>query len=57
MFLNSTIAKNFHCSKTKCSYFDTFGIALHVRKILKEMIKKSPFLTILFDESLNSDEQ
>ena len=53
MFLNSTIAKIFQLSKTKCGYYINFGVAPYVRKLLKETIEILPFLTILFDESLN----
>ena len=49
MFLYSTIAKNFQLSKTKCGYYINFGVAPYVRKLLKETIEISPFLTILFD--------
>ena len=54
MFLDITTAKNLQLSKTKCSYFVTFGIIPHVRRILKEMIKILPFLAIILSESLNS---
>ena len=53
MFPDSTIAKNFQQSKTNCGYYINFGVAPYVRKLLKETIEISPFLIILFDESLN----
>ena len=53
MFLDSTIAKNFQLSKTKCGYYIYFGVAPYVRKLLKETIEISRFLTILSNESLN----
>ena len=52
-FLDSTIAKNFQLSKTKCGYYINFGVAPYIRKLLKETIEISSFLTILFDESLD----
>ena len=52
-FLDSTIAKNFQLSKTKCGYYINFGVASYIRKLLKEAIEIPLFLTILFDESLD----
>ena len=53
MFPDSTIAKNFQLSKAKCGYYINFVVAPYVRKLLKGTINNSPFLAILFDESLN----
>ena len=47
------MTKNFQLSKAKCGYYINFGVAPYVRKLLKETIETSPFLTILLDESLN----
>ena len=52
-FPDSTTAKNFQLSKTKFGYCINFGVASYFRKLLKEAIEISPFLTILFAESLN----
>ena len=53
MFPDSEIARKFQMSKTKIGYFITFGIAPYFKQILLEEIKKSPFYSVLFDESLN----
>ena len=53
MFRDRTIAKNFQLSKTKCGYYINFGVTPYARKLIKETIEISPFLTILFNENLD----
>ena len=52
MFSESSIAKKCQMSNTKMSYFVNFGSADYfVRKVL-ELVKKSAFYSLSFDESL-----
>ena len=53
MFPDSEITKVFTMSKTKCAYYINFGLAPYFREELLHDIKKSPFYTVLFDESMN----
>ena len=53
MFSDSDIAKTFQMSKTKVSYVIIFGLADYFYNNLIPLVKKSPFYSLLFDESLN----
>ena len=53
MFNDSEVARVFSLSKTKCGYYINFGIAPYYRDILIGDIRKSPYYTVLFDETLN----
>ena len=53
MFSDSDIAKKFQMSKIKVSYVIIFGLAYYFCNSLITLVKKSPFYTLLFDESLN----
>ena len=53
LFPDSDIAQSFKMSKTKVSYMIVYGIAEYFRCSLLSQLKKSPFFTPLFDESLN----
>ena len=53
MFPDSCIAKKFAMSKTKCAYCINYGLAPFYKEKLLSEIKKSPYYTIMFDESLN----
>lgn len=54
MFPDSSIAKDFKLSESKCKYMTVFGLGPFVQGILKDYIKKScSHYVILFDESLN----
>ena len=53
LFPDSDIAQNFKMSKTKVSYMTVYGIAEYFHRRLFSQLKKSPFFTPLFDESLN----
>ena len=53
MFPDSDVAQTFELSKTKCGYYINFGLAPYYRHILNEDIKRSPFYTAIFDETLN----
>ena len=44
---------SFALSKTKCSYYFAYGLAPFYKKNLIADIKKSPYYTLLFDESMN----
>ncbi|XP_022245958.1 uncharacterized protein LOC111086627 [Limulus polyphemus] len=52
MFPDSSIAKGFQLSKTKCRYMTVFGLWSYVQDLLYDNIKKSSHYAILFDESL-----
>ena len=54
MFPHSQIASQFSMSKTKCGYLINYGLAPYYKERLLKEIKKSPFFTVLFDESLNN---
>ena len=53
MFSDSDIAKEFQMSKTKVSYVIIFGLADYFYNSLTTLVKKSPFYSLHFDESLN----
>ena len=53
MFPDSDIAQNVKMSKTKVSYMIVYGIAEYFHRSLLSLLKKYPFFTPLFDESLN----
>ena len=53
MFSDSTIAKAFKLSKTKCMYYICYGIAPVSKAMLLHDIRLSPFFCVLFDESMN----
>lgn len=54
IFHDSQIAKDMSISKTKCSYFISYGIAPYVKKNLLKNVQKACFYVISFDESMNS---
>ena len=53
MFPDSGLTKAFSLSKTKCAYYINFGLAPFFKEQLMYDINKSPFYTVLFDESMN----
>ena len=53
MFPDSQVAKSFRLSKTKCSYYLVFELAVYFKETLIESIKSSPSYSVSFDESLN----
>ena len=53
MFPDRKIAHSFILSRTKCNYILIFGLAPFFKAILLIEIKKSPYFTTIFDESLN----
>ena len=53
MFNDSIVAEKFSISKTKCGYYINYGLAPFYRDTLINDIKKAPFYTVLFDETLN----
>ena len=53
MFTDSDIAKKFQMSKTKVSYVIIFGLADYFYNSLITLVEKSPFYSLLFDESMN----
>ena len=53
MFPDSDIARSFKMSKTKVAYMIVYGIAEYFHRSFLSLLRKSPFLTPLFDESLN----
>ena len=54
MFPHSQIASQFSMSETKCGYLINYGLAPYYKEKLLKEIKKSPFFTVLFEESLNN---
>ena len=57
MFFVSEIAATFSLGKTKSRYTILYGIALEFKRVLLYDVKSSPFFTVSFDESLNTDLQ
>ena len=57
MFPDSEIASQFTLGKTKARYAMLYGIAPEFKKQLIYDINSSPFYTVPFDESLNSQVQ
>ena len=54
MFSDSDIAQNFKMIKAKVPYMIVYGcIAEYFHHSLLSLLRKSPFFTPLFDESLN----
>ena len=51
IFLDSKIAQNFTCGKTKCSYILCHGIAPVIKETLLNELKEVPYDTTLGDES------
>ena len=49
--------KHFRMSKDKVSYLIVYGLAPFFKSILLDTLKRSPFLTLMFDESLNYNVQ
>ena len=57
MFPDSKIAYSFSLSRIKCNFILNFGLAPFFKTILLIEIKKSPYFTTIFDESLNKKPQ
>ena len=53
MFPDSETAKSYEMGRTKLGYVVNFGLRPYLRRLLTEDIKKSPYYSISFDESLN----
>ena len=53
MFPDSSIAKNFTCGKTKCSYLISFGVAPYFKLIFHDTLNTIDKFVALFDESFN----
>jgi len=53
MFPDSKVQHHFSMGRTKCSYVINFRLGPLFQKELIEKVKKSPFFSISFDESLN----
>ena len=53
MFADSKVCRQFSMGAQKCSYVINFGLGPFFQKKLVELVKKSPFFSISFDESLN----
>lgn len=54
MFPDSIIAKNYRMSASKLQYFVNFGLAPYFKGELIQGVNKSNFVSVGFDESLNS---
>ena len=57
MFSDSNTAKSYEMGRTKLSYVINFGLGPYFHRLLTENIKKSPYYTLSFDESLNDSFQ
>ena len=57
MFPDSHIAQQFTLGKTKSRYTIIYGIAPELKKRLIYDVNRSPFYSVLFDETLNSEMQ
>ena len=53
MFSDSSVAQEFQLGADKLKYVVNWGLAPYFKDILKENLRKSEFLVISFDESLN----
>ena len=53
MFHDSQIAKSIQLSKTKCSSLVNYGITPHFQQELVVSTKQSPYISLLFDKTLN----
>ena len=53
MFPDSKVHRHFSMGRTKCLYVKKFGLGPFFQEELVEKVKKSPFFSISFDESLN----
>ena len=53
MFPDSAITKQFQCAETKARYMVTFGIAPHLQRQVRDLVKEAKDYVVLFDESLN----
>ena len=49
--------ERFHMSKDKVRYYIVYGLAPFFKSLLIEALNKSPYLTVMFDESLNDNIQ
>ena len=57
VFPDSDVAKAFTLGKTKCRYTMLYGIAPEWKQKLIFDINSSPFYSVMFDESMNSELQ
>ena len=57
MFLDSETAKSYKMGRTKLGYVVNFGLRPYLHGLLTESIKKSPYNSISFYESLNDSFQ
>ena len=57
MFPDSSIASKFTCSKSKCAYLTTFGIAPYFKSLIVAKVKLEKNYVLLFDEAMNSQLQ
>ncbi|XP_063229695.1 uncharacterized protein LOC134534921 [Bacillus rossius redtenbacheri] len=57
MFPDSSIAKQFSCSATKCAYMICFGLAPHFKAAIFKTANEVEHYCLLFDESLNLSNQ
>ena len=57
MFPDSNLAKAFAVGKSKCRYMMLYGIAPEFKQKLIFDINSSPFYSVTFDESMNSELQ
>ena len=54
MLLDSSIAQKFQLGKTKANYVICYGLAPFFKLNLLEIVKKTPYIVISFDESYNN---
>ena len=54
MFLDSSIAKNFACRRTKCSHLISFGFSPYFKLILDDMLSSIDKFVALYDEFFQS---
>lgn len=57
MFPDSVIAKEFGCGESKCARLARWGIAPHFKKLLTSDVNHAEAFVLLFDESLNFENQ
>ena len=57
MFPDSKIAEKFACGESKCARMARFGLAPHFKSLLVESINHADNFVLLFDESLNFENQ
>jgi len=57
MFPDSMIATSFTCGATKCGYMAVYGLSPYFKSLLVNSVSNCDYFVLLFDESLNYENQ